>query len=256
MKIAAKTDIGNQRSENQDNYRAGREQDDTVWALVCDGMGGARGGKLASSVAAAHIEREFAGHLSAKMSSAQLRVFMHETIQSANALIFKAAQKDPSMMGMGTTLVCAVIQNGFLHYAHVGDSRVYLYEAHVGAPHTLTLLTRDHSMVQELVEQGSITEQEAFVHPHKNLITRALGVGDTVDIDYNERRVAVGDLVLLCSDGLTNYVSNGEMVRIMDTVPFWQRADILVDRALANGGQDNITAVLVEIEAAQEQTVQ
>ncbi|MEG1126658.1 MAG: Stp1/IreP family PP2C-type Ser/Thr phosphatase [Oscillospiraceae bacterium] len=243
MKISGKTDIGNQRSENQDNYRAGREQDDTVWALVCDGMGGARGGKLASSIAASQIERVFSGQMSAKLSSLDLRTLMTQAIAGANTLIYNASLKDIAMLGMGTTAVCAAVQNGYLHYVNVGDSRIYLYRNHA-----FTQLSRDHSMVQELVEQGSITEQEAYVHPHKNLITRALGVAETVQADYGECAVKNGDLILLCSDGLTNYVSTEDIIDIIETAPFFNCAEMLIDKALANNGQDNITAVLVQVE--------
>ncbi|MEG0338606.1 MAG: Stp1/IreP family PP2C-type Ser/Thr phosphatase [Oscillospiraceae bacterium] len=243
MKLAGKTDIGNQRHENQDNYRAGREQNDTVWAVVCDGMGGARGGKLASNLAAAHIENIYSSEIKAVDTSEKLREFILSTISSANALVYNTALKDSAMRGMGTTLVCAVVQNNYLHYANVGDSRLYLYR-----DNELIQLTRDHSMVQELVEQGSITESEAFVHPHKNLITRALGVQSEVEIDYAEIEVHDGEELILCSDGLSNYVSLMDMSAIVKNCDFFEQCEQLVSKALNAGGQDNITAVLIGIE--------
>ena len=120
-----------------------------------------------------------------------------EAVEEANDAVYTKAMENPSTRGMGTTAVCAVIRGGMAYYAHVGDSRAYLYHGH-----TLSQLTRDHSMVQELVEQGAITEQEAATHPRKNLITRALGVGAEVLPDCNSIPVRKGDILLLCSDGL------------------------------------------------------
>ncbi|MEG0911019.1 MAG: Stp1/IreP family PP2C-type Ser/Thr phosphatase [Ruthenibacterium sp.] len=243
MKIVAKTDIGNQRSENQDNYRAGRQPDETVWAIVCDGMGGAQGGRLASSLAAAQLEESFVGGIDNARDTSAVRKFMFDSIDAANILIYDKAQQTPTAHGMGTTLVCAVARGNLLQYAHVGDSRLYL--SREGA---LCQLTKDHSMVQELVEQGRITEEEASTHPNKNLITRALGVSSAVDVDYAEHELAMHDKLLLCTDGLSNYVSDEEIAVVLANTPFYDAADVLVQKALDAGGTDNITVLLVENE--------
>lgn len=247
MKIAARTDIGCQRSENQDNYRAGRQPDDTAWALVCDGMGGANGGKVASGIAARYMEQAFSAQIDALRAPDAVRRFLFDTVDETNQLIYEQAEKDMALRGMGTTLVCALLREDLLQYAHVGDSRAYLYRDAV-----LTQLTKDHSMVQELLEQGSITEQEATNHPQKNLITRALGVGPNVDVDYDEQPLHSGDLVLLCTDGLTNLVADGEIAHTLESTPFYDAADALVQKALDAGGYDNVTVLLVKAEPAED----
>lgn len=247
MKIAGKTDIGLYRKENQDNYRAGRQPDDTVWALVCDGMGGTNGGKLASSTAAAYMENKFLQELMLKETQEEIQAFLHEVILKANKEIFKLSRTLPDNKGMGTTVVCAIIKQGVVYYAHVGDSRIYHY-----TNGTLTQLTKDHSMVQELVEQGTITEQEAYRHPRKNLITRALGVLPTVTVDCARCSFSPQDSLLLCTDGLTNYLGTEEILQVLGQVPFFEQADVLIEKALAAGGQDNITALLVQDDAGEE----
>lgn len=243
MRIIAKTDIGHQRSENQDNYRAGRQPDETVWALVCDGMGGAQGGKLASSLAAANLEEIFTANMDALHTVDAVREQLFEAVDSTNELIYEKSQATPAARGMGTTLVCTVLRGHLMQYVHVGDSRAYLYRNGV-----LSQLTKDHSMVQEMVEQGKITEEEANKHPHKNLITRALGVGSAVDADYAEKEISPGDKILLCTDGLTNCVTDEQIADTLAQTPFYETADALVNKALAAGGLDNVTVLLVEVE--------
>lgn len=239
MRIVAKTDIGLQRSENQDNYRAGEQPDGTVWALVCDGMGGAQGGLLAATLACDHLEQAFTQNIDTLKTPAAVRKFLFRVTDEANTVIHTRARQDPAVHGMGTTMVCVVARGGLLQIVHVGDSRAYLY-----AEGALGRLTKDHSMVQELIEQGTITEQEASTHPHKNLITRALGVGANVDVDYGEAQLCEGDIVLLCTDGLTNCVSDDEIADTLGAVPFDAAADALVQKALDADGLDNITVLL------------
>ena len=248
MKLVARTDIGNQRAENQDSYRAGSMPDGTVWAVVCDGMGGARGGRLASSMAAASLEEAFTAGISSVGNSADAHAFLRAAIGYTNAAIYNKAQSTPSARGMGTTVVCAIVRGNHVQYAHVGDSRAYLL--HSGG---LFQLTKDHSMVQELVEQGSITEQESYTHPQKSLITRALGVARTVTADCGEVEVSEGDVLMLCTDGLSNYVSADAIAGTLAGTPFYEAADELVEKALAAGGMDNITVLLVGVQADAEE---
>ena len=140
-----------------------------------------------------------------------------------------------------------VLKNGLAHIIHAGDSRAYLYRHG-----RLERLTRDHSMVQEMVENGSLTPEEAEVHPNKNLITRAVGVNPDLAVEYGERQALPGDILLLCSDGLTNFTSEEELCGILESSEFFGAADAMIDAALAAGGQDNITAVLIKVEATED----
>ncbi len=240
MRIVAKTDIGNQRSENQDNYRAGRQSDGTVWALVCDGMGGTQGGKIASGVACEYMELAFSENIDTLKNPAKVKEFLIDVTQIANGAIYKKSEEDEDMCGMGTTLVCAVIRNNLAQFVHVGDSRAYLY-----TNGCLMQLTKDHSMVQELLSQGRITAEEANTHPNKNLITRALGVSSDIEVEYGECAVKTGDIILLCSDGLTNFVTDEEIAKILSMTKFEEAADKLIERTLESEGLDNVTVLLV-----------
>ena len=153
------------------------------------------------------------------------------------------AARDEALAGMGTTAVCALVRSGRIHLCHAGDSRAYLY--HAGR---LIQLTHDHSYVQELVDCGTITPQEAEHHPQKNIITRALGVDYRLCPDYTSVVMLPGDLLLLCSDGLTNFVPAAEMEKILGQSSFYDAPDRLVEAANAGGGQDNITALLLGAE--------
>lgn len=247
MKLAAKTDIGGGRRENQDNYRAARLTDGSAWALVCDGMGGPKGGKLAAQLAVEALQEHFLQG-AARCAPGEERAFLMAGLRQANAQVYAAAQKGGENQNMGTTAVCALVRQGVAHLAHVGDSRGYLCRGGQARQ-----LTRDHSMVQQMVESGSITPEQAATHPDKNLITRALGVEAGVEPDYTNCTVQPGDVLLLCSDGLSNMVPDEELGRLAAAVPFFELPDALVEKALAAGGQDNITALVVGIEPEEEQ---
>lgn len=248
MRIAARTDIGHQRAENQDSYRAGRQSDDTVWAAVCDGMGGAKGGKVASTIATATMEEWFLEHIDAAQSAEELRQCIIESIRLANSAIYTTAMDNEALTGMGTTVACIVARGGEMQVAHVGDSRVYLLRNGV-----MRQLTRDHSVVQKLLEDGSITEQEAFYHPKRNIITRVLGVEDDVLVDWMRVPVQEGDVALLCSDGLSTYVPDAEIEHVLVTESFYDAPDALIEKALDVGGVDNITVLLVQMQQTEEE---
>ncbi len=239
MRIVAKTDIGNMRSENQDNYRAGEHKNGTLWALVCDGMGGTQGGRLASALACEYMERAFCEKLEELTTQKQIKQFMFDVASDANKIIHSQAQKNEDLKGMGTTIVCAVVKDNFVQCIHAGDSRAYVY-----SKATLTQITKDHSIVQELVEQNRITEQEAYFHPNKNLITRALGVNYTVDVEYTDYTLVADDVLLLCTDGLTNCVKDELITKIIAKTPFEEMANALIESALEREGYDNITVLL------------
>ena len=170
MKLAGKTDVGRVRQENQDDYRAGELPGDAAWVLVCDGMGGARGGREASQSACNVIERCFQEQYAQCMPGEE-EAFLKRALISANRFIFQKAMHEEAFAGMGTTAVCALVRAGQAFLCHAGDSRAYLYR-----DGKLTQLTHDHSYVQELVDCGTITVEEAEHHPQKNIITKALGV--------------------------------------------------------------------------------
>ena len=242
MKLAGKTDVGRVRQENQDDYRAGELPGGAAWCLVCDGMGGARGGREASYSACDVIEHCFQEQYSQCMPGEEA-VFLKKALIRANRFIFQKAMREEALAGMGTTAVCALVRAGQVFLCHAGDSRAYLFREG-----QLTQLTHDHSYVQELVDCGTITVEEAEHPPQKNLITRALGVDFRLEPEVTTAPLQAGDLLLLCTDGLTNAVPREQMIELMRTSAFYDLPDRLVDAANENGGPDNITALLLGVE--------
>lgn len=249
MKLVAKTDIGSQRSENQDSYRGGAART-TLFGVPCATVWAVR--------AAAAWPAPWRWM---RCSRPSRRVLTRRTPLQARtrtawkapwsrpnpAAFMKRLRGTPSLSGMGTTVVCALVRGGLAQYVHVGDSRIYLFRNN-----KLLQLTKDHSMVQEMVEQGALTEEEAQNHPRKNLITRALGVGRDVEADFGEKEVSPRDILLLCSDGLSNCVSVPQIEETLARTPFYEAADALVQKALEGGGLDNITVLLMQVEAVEE----
>lgn len=242
MKIAALTDIGSCRQENQDNYCARQLVDGTGWGLVCDGMGGANGGRVASTLATQTMLRYF-DHSLRTIENGEEKAFMMRAFDNANRAVYEKATSDPEVLGMGTTGVCALQRGNLAHIVHAGDSRAYLW--HGGA---IRQLTRDHSMVQQLVEAGSITPEQAASHPGKNLITRALGVREDVRPEYQKLELKAGDKLLLCTDGLTNMVPDEAIAATLSNTGFFAAAERLVQMALGGGGTDNVTVLLLGME--------
>lgn len=240
MKINGKTDIGCNRAENQDTFRSGKIKG-ACWGVVCDGVGGARHGKLASGVAADTLEKVLHEELQLYPDT-PLPLTLNKAIQQANNEVY--ARSGSGREVMGTTVVCAIVKDGQILFGHVGDSRGYLYEDGV-----LRQITHDHSMVQELVDMGVISRSEARKHPEKNVITRALGVEDEVEPSFVEEKLEKDVVILLCTDGLTNMVSETEIANIIKTNNFWDVPRELVKAALAAGGDDNITVLLMAPEA-------
>lgn len=242
MKLAGKTDVGLVRQENQDDFRAGELPDGAVWALVCDGMGGARGGREASQGACDVIESCFEQQY-ARCAAGGEPDFLKRTFLAANRFVFQKSLREESLSGMGTTGVCALVRGGTAHLCHAGDSRVYLCRGG-----RLEQLTHDHSYVQELVDCGTITREEAEHHPQKNIITRAIGVDARLEPEYTRAELCAGDVLLLCSDGLTNMLSVAQMEKLFASGSFYDLPDRLVEAANAAGGVDNITALLLGVE--------
>ena len=242
MKLAGKTDVGSVRQENQDDYRAGELPGGAAWGLVCDGMGGAKGGREASQGACNVIENFFQEQY-AQCGAGQEEPFLKKALLYANRFVFQKAAHEEALAGMGTTAVCALVRSGNVYLCHAGDSRAYLIR-----DGKLTQLTHDHSYVQELVDCGTITEEEAEHHPQKNIITKALGVDYRLEPEFTAAKLKREDRLLLCTDGLTNMVPVEEMEKLLAQGTFYDLPDRLIEAANAHGGSDNITALLLAVE--------
>jgi serine/threonine protein phosphatase PrpC len=234
VEVASLSDTGRVRHHNEDRSLA-----DGGVLVVADGMGGAKAGEVAAQVAVDAV-----GALTAPVTADDMRTAVGE----ANAEIRRMASDDPDKSGMGTTLTAALMRDGRIEVVHVGDSRAYLWR-----DGSLTQITQDHSVVAELVRRGSITAEEAESHPHRNVITRALGAEPEVDVDAVSTEVRDGDVVLLCSDGLSSYVAESAIVGVLAAAgSLAEAARELVAAANGAGGTDNVTVVLGRIGPASE----
>ena len=243
MNVCGKTDVGLRRHENQDTF-AVEQGEKLLIAVVCDGMGGAEGGQIASSLAVETFMQEIRALLRADMTAGQLRELASFCVAKANTAVYQRALQDPAYQGMGTTLVSAVAGERDAEICNIGDSRAYLI--HNGE---MTRITHDHSVVQTLVENGDITAEEARTHPNRNLITRALGPDETTLCDAFDVSFAHGDKILLCTDGLVVTATDEEICRIVCADKrAEEKLDDLIALAKAQGAPDNVTAVLIEHE--------
>lgn len=239
MQIFSKTDRGRVRTDNQDAYFAGKITDDSVFAVVCDGMGGANAGNVASELAVRHISEYVIRSYRDGMNMTDTEKTLKNAIVSANISLYDKAVNNAELAGMGTTAVAVFVKDGTAVIAHVGDSRIYLVNGEIKQ------LTRDHSVVQSLIESGEITPEDAKVHPRKNVITRALGAEEDVAVDSDCLNLSNGDTLLLCSDGLTNFLDDKDILTVFQNNDISAVAERLVEEANKNGGGDNITVVTV-----------
>lgn len=240
MEIFSKSDIGLVRTQNQDDCRFGVISPSCAWAVVCDGMGGANGGNIASAKAVEFISQEIKTMYSEDLSKSELSTLMTEIVSQANRVIFEMAQEDVELTGMGTTCEFVLVKDTTVHVVHVGDSRTYAIRGG-----KIKQLTEDHSVVQEMVRRGEITSEQAQNHPNKNFITRALGIKPSVHLDYIETNFIYGDVLLVCTDGFSNCVTTGDMVKICHENRGEGLTDTLVEKAKEGGGTDNITVAVV-----------
>lgn len=240
MEIFSKSDIGLVRTQNQDDCRFGVISPSCVWAVVCDGMGGANGGNIASATAVEFISKEIEKMYSDELSKPELATLMTEIVSQANKAIFDMAQKDVELTGMGTTCEFVLVKDTTVHVVHVGDSRTYAIRGG-----KIKQLTEDHSVVQEMVRRGEITADQAQTHPNKNFITRALGIKPDVHLDYIETNFIYGDVLLVCTDGFSNCVTTGDMVKICHENRGEGLTEVLVEKAKTGGGTDNITVAVI-----------
>lgn len=241
MKITGMTDIGSVRSRNEDAFDYGELADGTCWAVVCDGMGGVHGGKVASAAAIETVKEKICKCYNPSMTVSSLENLLLSSITTANVHVFDRGIYDNNLKGMGTTIVCALVKNEEACIAHVGDSRAYIIRND-----TIEQITKDHSLVQEMLDKGQITKEEFENNPIKNIITRAMGVDEDIDIDFDYASIGKDDVLLLCTDGLSGLVSPSRLLEIYQTTDFESLAQKYIDEANEKGGSDNITVVIMK----------
>lgn len=244
--FCTKTDPGRARENNEDSVAF---DDATRLCILADGMGGYNAGEIASGMATAFIKSEMARWLSEAGKQAktkEIKRALEICVDNANRSIYNAANSNSLYSGMGTTLVVAVFQGSKAMLGHIGDSRCYRFRGG-----EFEQITKDHSLLQEQIDAGLLTVEQASTSSYKNLVTRALGVDDTVSLEINEYEVEPGDLYLMCSDGLSDMVDDAEIASILDAeVPMEQKADQLINAANEHGGRDNISVLLVQVGVA------
>ena len=239
MRFRFGTDIGLRREENQDAVRC-EYFGHNILAVVCDGMGGERAGKEASSLAIDEFFQHFSESYSENLDDEAIRNLLIKSVSAANTVIYTRARLDFKNFGMGTTCVAAFVTNKTAFIANVGDSRAYLI-----TDTGLYRITTDHNVASVLFEQGKITEEEMEVHPQKHMLVRAVGVEktvltDTFMLDYEDKIS-----LLLCSDGLSGYCSDDEIYNVILNSDFDDVADELIKLSLSKGGRDNVTVAVI-----------
>lgn len=241
MNIYSSTDTGKIRSSNQDAFMSGSFDDGATWAVVCDGMGGANGGNVASRLAVDYFSASLKSGYRSSMSESSINNLLQSAVSAANVRVFDKSRESSDLSGMGTTIVAVLIIGNTAYFVHAGDSRAYIL-----SNGELKQITRDHSIVQNMIESGKLSIDEARFHPRKNVITRALGVEEIVHSDFTVADFLQNEKILLCSDGLTNYADIDNIKAILTEDSVNDPAAELVKLANDNGGGDNITAVVIE----------
>lgn len=247
LEIAARTDTGRVRTQNEDSVAVSLEHG---LAVLADGMGGYSAGEVASGIAVTVIRQTIENRLGKRWRrpprSATMQHLLGTAVELANSAIRASAQRQPEYAGMGTTLVAALFHHAQVVIAHVGDSRAYrIRQGHIEQ------LTRDHSLLQEQIDAGLISTDDARFAEHKNLVTRAVGIGQPLDVEIHEHQVAADDIYLLCSDGLSDLLPEPEIagLTLAAGADLEQAAAALVQRANDNGGRDNISVILVRVKS-------
>ena len=250
MVSAGLTDVGRKRNHNEDSFLI---DDELKLYVVADGMGGHAGGGTASRIAVETIDRELRnsrqGNDSPFLSIAPLQEsplpeIIRNAVESACVAIFNAAQEDPRLAGMGTTVIALLVKDEHAFFAHVGDSRAYLIRGDL-----IQQISEDHSLVNEQIKAGMITPEEAKHSRYKNIITRSVGFEEDVQVDVMGLLLEPGDVFVLCSDGLANMVDDEELRDIVRATPLEETPKKLVELANERGGDDNITVIVVQTAA-------
>lgn len=239
--VFAKTDIGKAREINQDYYYISENTEIPQVFILADGMGGYKGGEIASKLAvesaARYIKSNFSSNL---MEKEEILKLVENAVEYANMVVYEKSKEVQELEGMGTTLEICLIYNNKAYIGHVGDSRIYRIRKDV-----IRKLTKDHSYVQKLIEDKKITREEAKSHPKKNMLTKALGCTPYVEPDIRARNFERGDIFIMCSDGLTNMVDEKRIYELV-TQDINKAADELINEANAAGGYDNITVIIIK----------
>ncbi len=238
MKILGKTDIGLVRETNQDAFTFGSFDDGNCWAVVCDGMGGVSGGQVASGICVEKVSEALKRGYRKDMTISSAKNLLATAINAANSAVFKQSQENLELKGMGTTVVAVVVLGSIAVITHVGDSRAYLINTDIKP------ITKDHSFVQLLIDTGKITEEEAKVHPDRNVITRAVGIEHIVDVETDIVDINSNDKLLICTDGLNGYVPDAEILKTVNEYGD-SSTEKLVETANNAGGRDNVTVVII-----------
>jgi protein phosphatase len=241
MKIIAKTDIGLVRSTNEDTYTYITKDENNFIAFVCDGMGGHLGGSYASSKTVEFINNAYE-QLDPTKPIRNIGVWLFDVLQQANDYILEQALTNENLKGMGTTVTGVIMFNGELYYAHIGDSRIYQYNEN-----ELEQITTDHTYVNTLLLNGLITLKQARKHPKRHILTNALGIKRQVSVDIGQIKIKENDKFLICSDGLYNMIDGKKLHKVLtENIDIEFKMNLLKDKALAAGGLDNITMILLE----------
>ena len=241
MRILAKTDIGKAREMNQDCYYVSDINDDIRLFILADGMGGYKGGEIASSLAVSSVKNYILNNYNKILKEKDsIKSLIKESIEYANKNICEKSKLDPEIQDMGTTLDVCIIYNNRVFIGHIGDSRVYRIRKNFIRKHT-----NDHSYVESLVKDGTISKEEAYNHPKKNMLTKALGCNSIVEPDIMYKGFLKDDILLMCSDGLTNMLKDDEIYKILLENPE-RPVEALINEANRMGGLDNITAVIID----------
>ncbi|TLS33849.1 Stp1/IreP family PP2C-type Ser/Thr phosphatase [Geobacillus thermoleovorans] len=247
MRAVFRTDIGQIREHNEDSGGVFVNQSGQYLAVVADGMGGHRAGDVASSMAVAYLQERWEKE-SGLASPAEAEQWLKVQIAAANERLFRYALSHPECQGMGTTVVGAICAGPFATIAHIGDSRCYLLNQN-----GIQQLTDDHSLVNELVKSGQISKEDAEHHPRKNVLLRALGTEPAVKVDIKTVSIDDGDMLLLCSDGLSNKVPEADIVQILTGAgALEEKAQALIELANGRGGEDNISLAVIDVSAERE----
>lgn len=240
MKVFSETNIGLTRAENQDRVCTAVINDNTILAVVCDGMGGQNAGGEASSKAAQIIFDRITKVFRSDFDTKSIRNLLISSVRTANSVIYDMALSSSDLIGMGTTCVIALVSNNILYAINVGDSRLYVIN------HEIRQISKDHTVVMRMYEQGEITKEELKSHPRRNYITKAVGVETSIEPDYFEIELNANSAVLLCTDGLSNCCDEADIFEITKKYTTEEIPKQLIKLALDNGSNDNITVAYIK----------
>ena len=241
MKIIAKTDVGLVRSTNEDTFTYLVKDENNFIAFVCDGMGGHLGGSFASSKTVEFINEAY-NNLDTSKPLRNVGIWLFDLLQQANDYIFEQSLTNENLKGMGTTVSGVINFNGEIYYAHIGDSRIYVY-----SESDLQQITTDHTYVNTLLLNGLISFKQAQKHPKRHVLTNALGIKRKVSVDIGQIKLKDNENIIICSDGLHNMLDGKKLLKVLsEKVDIEYKINLLKDKALSNGGLDNITVILLE----------